>query len=385
MKKPGRPLGRTGRINANVNHREANRRSLKGIKRGPRKPLEPSEDFKSLHTQATAAFIDTDYEKAEELTLQAILLNPEMYAAHSLLSEIHSARGDHDKALTALFNGAHTRPRDIESWETLAQMLLARRDEDNSALTDALYCYSRIIQVDPQNLHARHQRAALNLKLGYMGRAGAEYEHLLKILPHDLSILRSLAEIYNETDNADQVMEHYRASIKFYQAQDPRTPKSFTWSDVNIFVELFADQQRYVEAISALKSLSRWLLGRHGDPIWENFDEDDREWDLDHDPRRSQVQGFQADAYANISYGKGMPLELHVKLGLYRLKSDRRQLKEAMVCLRFIGTNVNRMLTRSSEAFRVAEPCRPLRRSNLRVSGHFSRRGRCSSWRRILP
>ncbi|KAL9030329.1 MAG: hypothetical protein Q9196_001541 [Gyalolechia fulgens] len=326
----GRPRRRNGEIRNDGAHGETIRRSQKGIKRGPRRPLEPSYEFKSVHTLATAAFIDADYETAEQLTLQAILLNPEMYAAHSLLSEIHSARGDHGKALTALFNGAHTRPRDIEGWETIAHMLLARQDEENPAITDALYCYSRIIQVDPQNVNARHQRAALNCRLGYMGRAATEYEQLLKILPHDLTILRSLAELYTETDNAHRAMEHYGTSIKFYQAKEPKEAKTFAWSDVNIYVELFADQQRYLDGISAIKSLSRWLLGRRGDTVWENFQEDDREWDMDHYPRRVQVEGFKAGCHADICYGKGMPLELHVKLGTYRLKSDGRQIEEAM-------------------------------------------------------
>ncbi|KAL8943122.1 MAG: hypothetical protein Q9216_001252 [Gyalolechia sp. 2 TL-2023] len=328
-RKRGRISRRKGMIESDRAHGETMRRSQKGIKRGPRRPLEPSDEFKSIHTSATAAFIDADYETAEQLTLQAILLNPEMYAAHSLLSEIHSARGDYSKALTALFNGAHTRPRDIEAWESLAHMLLARPDEENSAATDALYCYSRIIQVDPQNVHARHQRAALNRRLGYVGRAATEYEHLLKILPHNLTILRSLAELYTETDSAHRAMEHYGACIRFYQSQEPKKATTFTWSDVNIYVELFADQKRYLDGILELKSLSRWLLGRRGDTIWENFQEDDREWDMDDYPRRVQVKGFQVGFHTDTSYGKGMPLELHVKLGSYRLKVGERQIEEA--------------------------------------------------------
>ncbi|KAL9601111.1 MAG: hypothetical protein Q9219_002710 [cf. Caloplaca sp. 3 TL-2023] len=308
--------------------REESRRFRKGIKRGLRRPLEPSNEFKALHTQATAAFIDSDYTTAEQLTLQAILMNPEMYAAHSLLSEIHSARGEHDKAFTALFNGAHTRPRDTEAWDTLAQMLLARSKDDDTVLTDALYCYSRIIQVDPQNVHARLQRATLNRRLGYMGRAAAEYEHLFRIFPDDLSILRSLAEIYTGTDKADRATEHYDACIKSYQAREPEKPKTLTWSDVNIYVELLADQQRYIDGIAKIKSLSRWLLGRRWDNIWEN-QTDDREWDIDDYPRRHLVEGFRVGSYADTSYGKGLPLELHVKLGTYRLRHDKQQIQEA--------------------------------------------------------
>lgn len=279
------------------------------------------------------AFIDADYSMAEQLTLQAILLNPEMFAAHSLLSEIHTARGDFDRALTALFNGAHTSPRDPEPWFTIARLILARADgNDNSVLRDALYCYNRIIAIDGQNLDALYQRAPLRHKLGYKRRAADDYEHLLRLRPHNVDVLRSLAAVYTEMDSPHRAIEHYDESISYYQSKNSKQEIAFSWSDVNIYVELFAYQQLYEDAIRSLKSLSRWLLGRREDTVWESYGEDDREWDLDDHPRRLSIPGFQPDSYPVTSYGKGLPLELHIKLGIYRLKSPDRQVEEALVC-----------------------------------------------------
>ncbi|KAL8768028.1 MAG: hypothetical protein Q9209_005632 [Squamulea sp. 1 TL-2023] len=322
-------------------HGRLARQSKKGIKRGQRKPLEPSNKFKSLHAQATMAFIDADYELAEQLTLQAILLNPEMYAAHSLLSEIHTARGDFDKALVALFNAAHTSHRNPEPWSTIARLILARTDDDddNSALRDALYCYNRVIEVDPGNFDAHQQRAPLRHKLGHMRRAAEDYEHLLRVDPHDVGVLRSLAAIYTEMDKPQRALELYNQSIDYYRSIETEQPSSFSWSDVNIYVELLAYQQRYAEAIMKLKSLSRWLLGRQNDHSWDSFCEDDREWDLDDHPRRVDVLGFKTGAYPVESYGRGMPLELHVKLGIYRLKSRDRQIEEATTRFELLSPN----------------------------------------------
>ncbi|KAI4263381.1 MAG: hypothetical protein L6R42_001470 [Xanthoria sp. 1 TBL-2021] len=330
LRRRGRPSGRGRCTESNRSRGGLPRRSQKGIKRGHRKPLEPSNEFKALHAQATMAFIDADYELAEQLTLQAILLNPEMYAAHSLLSEIHTARGDYDKALAALFNGAHTSYRNPEPWFTIARLIIARADDDDhSALRDALYCYNRILVVDPGNIDALHHRAPLRRKLGYKRRAADDYEHLLRLDPHDVDVLRSLAAIYTEMDKPDRAIELYDQSILHYQSVDIQRTSTFSWSDVNIYVELFAYQQRYAEAIMKLKSLSRWLLGRRNDVLWETFSEDDREWDLDDYPRRVLVHGFESGTYPGESYGSGMPLELHVKLGIYRLKSQDRQVEEA--------------------------------------------------------
>ena len=303
------------------------------MKRGQRKPIEPSAEFKCLFQDASDNFIRLNFEVAEQLILQAILLNPEMHRAHSLLYEIHEARGEHDKALTALFNGAHTRPRHARTWESLAQRILDRAGENNiPAVNDAVYCYSRLIQIEPENAEARFQRAALNRNLGYSGKAAMDYEYLLRLLPHDMTILRFLAEIYMELGNVDRAIDHYNVSIRNFQLTEVEKAISITWSDLNILAELYGYKGQYEEGIVKLKTLSRWLLGRRGDLLWEKFNEDDREWDLDDQPRRIQTPGFRPDAYPNEAYGRSIPPELHIKLGIYRLKAANRNLGEAMVC-----------------------------------------------------
>ena len=302
------------------------------------------------------AFIDHNYEEAEDLTLQALLINPEMYPAHNLLSEIHAARGDKEKALSAAWNGAHTRPRDPEMWSRIARLILERDDEDrDSTLRDAIYCYNRILYVDNSNVEARYQRAALNHELGYNRKAANEYEQLIKQLPHDTTVLRHLAEIYIDLDEPHSALSHYEASIHYFQSVEPYDVASFTWSDVNIVCELYGAQRRYDEGITVLKTLSRWLLGRANEGCWEAFDEDDREWDLEDQPRRSDLPGFVLGEHDVTSYGDGLPLELRVKLGVFRLKSENRNLTEAIAST----SRVNQMrswLTSSQNHFECLDP-----------------------------
>lgn len=296
-------------------------RGGKGMKRGPRKPLEPNTEFKRLLSLATTAFIANDYEEAECLALRAINVNPEMFAAHSLLSEVHMARGDGEKALTALFNGAHTRPGDAQVWHRVAHSILGREvEERNSALPDAIYCLSRVINIQQDNVEARYQRASLNRVLGYNGRAANEYEQLLKYLPHDTDVLRQLAEIYIELGEVDIALQHFDNGIAYHQSKEPTTVTSFSWSDTNVYTELYGYQDQYKLGIKKLKSLSRWLLGRKKDSLWETFEGDDREWDLEDQPRRVTVTGFVSGVFPANAYGEGLPLELRVKLGIYRLR-----------------------------------------------------------------
>lgn len=307
-------------------------RGGKGIKRGPRKPLEPSHEFKILHSEAASAFIDHDYERAVDLVQQAIQINPEMFAAHSLLSEIFLAQGQKEKALTALFSGAHTRPKDPTIWTKVAKLILeVAGDDRTSALNDVIYCYSRIIEIDQKNYNVRFQRATLNRELGHNGKALTEYERLLKDLPHDTRTLRHLAEIYIDLNEIEKAKMQYEASIQYYQSLDLQEGTDFTWSDVNIYVELYSYVDEYAAGIHALKSLSRWLLGRKADTKWDLVQADDREWDMENSPRRIEVPGFTPGEHSSAAYGLGLPLELRVKLGIYRLKLGDSHRDEAIV------------------------------------------------------
>ncbi|GMF68899.1 unnamed protein product [Aspergillus oryzae] len=309
-------------------------RGGKGIKRGPRKPLEPSPEFKILHSEATSAFIDGDYDRAIELVKQAIQINPEMFAAHSLLSEIWLAQGHKDKALTALFSGAHTRPKDPTVWAKVARMILERAGEDRqSALNDVVYCYSRVIDINPKNFNVRFQRAAIYRELGYNGRAATEYERILKELPHNARALRHIAEIYIDLNDVQKAVDHWADSVEYFLSLDPEEAPEFSWSDVNIYAELYGYLSQPEKGLWALKTLSRWLLGRKNDTMWEDFDEDDREWDASDSPRRIKADGYEPGRWPRDSYGLGLPLELRIKLGLFRLRMGYQHKDEALVSL----------------------------------------------------
>ena len=258
-----------------------------------------------------------------------------MYPAHNLLSQIHTARGDEQKAISAAWTGAHTKHRDPEIWSRTASLILNKDSDDReSAVRGAIYCINRIINLDKHNIEARYQRATLYQELGHKGKAAVEYEELLKQLPNDTTVLRHLAEIYIEAEKPERALTHYLSSINHFRTVEPDQALSFTWSDVNIVTELYGFQERYEEGITQLKSLSRWLLGRSEDAYWEDFNKDDREWDNEDEPRRNQLPEFIPGKYSANSYGSGLPLELRVKLGIFRLRAQSQSLEEAIVmCL----------------------------------------------------
>ena len=308
------------------------RRSTKGIKRGPRKPLEPGPEFAEIHAQATEAFIFQDYDEAERLAIQAIHVNPEMFKAHSLLSEVYRANGQNDSAIVALFNGAHTNPNDPEIWAKVAEMILEIAGEDRRRrLRDAVYCYNRFLAVDRWNIAAHLRRAALNRENGHLAKAISDYKFSLKALPESTTILRNLAEVYIEMGKSFEAIPYYDEALKKLQSLAAESIQ-FDWSDANIYAELFIDSELFADGLKSVKRVCRWLLRRPPDDIWDEYTQDDREFDFFDKPRRVEVPEF-SPFFPSSAYGEGLPLELRVKMGILRLNVGRECFEEAMVRL----------------------------------------------------
>ena len=326
----GRGRGRTrGRGRGGAQSRG---RGGKGLKRGPRPPLEPSKEFVTLQKEAVDVFIDKhDCDKALNIIQEAISINPEMYSAHALMSEIYFAKGDDESGVAALFTGAHAAPRDVTVWQQVADACLQKPSLDRyQALQQAAYCFARIIDIDHDDLDSRFQRAAINRELGMLTTALREFEKILAVLPHNPSILHQIAEICLELGEIDKARQLYKDCISYHEANGLVGEDSFSWPDVNVYVELFSTEGQYDDAIRTLKSLSRWLLGRAAETYWNDVVEDDREWDPVDEPRRILTARFVSGKYPSQSYGFGLPLELRVKLGIYRLNLGKDHRSEAL-------------------------------------------------------
>ncbi|OQV09427.1 Tetratricopeptide repeat-containing protein [Cladophialophora immunda] len=308
----------------------------KGMKIGPRPALDPGPEFNDLYSQATIAFIDDqDTEKALDLILQAIAVNPEIYSAHALLSEIYFSRDEDEKAIAALFSGAHTIPTDPEVWIQAANACLHRsKGKRETALQQASYCYARIIHTDREHLEARFQRAAVSRELSNYTKAMRDLEAILERMPRNSSVLRQIAEICIETRDLERAKQVYEDTLSYYRENGFEGEESFTWADILVYVQILALEEppdlAIVNALKTLKQLSRWLLGREEEAYWDHFTDDDREFDSEDEPRRVLVPEFVVGKYSSDAYGPGLPLELRVRLGILRLKQGRDGLDEAL-------------------------------------------------------
>ncbi|KAH0833514.1 hypothetical protein AYO21_05191 [Fonsecaea monophora] len=308
----------------------------KGMKIGPRAAIDPGPEFNELYGRATTAFIDDrDSDKALDLVLQAIAINPEIYSAHVLLSEIYFSRDEDEKAIAALFSGAHTIPTDPEVWIQAANACLQRsKGKRETALQQASYCYARIIHTDRDHLEARFQRAAVSRELSNYNKALKDLEAILERMPRNSSVLRQIAEICIETRDLERAKQFYEDTLRYYRKNGFEGQESFTWADILVYAQILALEEppdlAITNALRSLKQLSRWLLGREQEVYWDYFTDDDREFDSEDEPRRVLVPEFIPGKYSPDAYGLGLPLELRARLGILRLKQGRNALDEAL-------------------------------------------------------
>lgn len=273
---------------------------------------------------------EQDLEKALDIIQKAIAINPEQYAAHTLLAEIYNQKGEHEKSLGALFAGAHAAPREAHIWMQVAEKYLQDQLVDHTlALTQASYCYARAVDINQDDREARFRRADTNRQLQRYGKAMKDLLKLLDDTPHDSIVLRQIAQVCIESQRIDQAKSLYEKTIAFHKSEGNIPENAFPWSDINVYVELFGHAEEYEEGIATLKSMSRWLLGRQEETYWADILADDREWDADDAPRRQEVADYVPGRYPLESYGEGLPLELRVRLGIYRIRLGREHRNEA--------------------------------------------------------
>ncbi|KAK1595184.1 uncharacterized protein LY79DRAFT_511253, partial [Colletotrichum navitas] len=296
--------------------------TTRGGVRGPRKAAEPRGDIKLRLAGVNQAFMSGDYARAQNLVFEIIRINAETHQAWTVLASIFREEGLNDKALMAMVIAAHLRPKDFAAWMNCASfaMNLAEAGQEG-ALKTALMCYSSAIKAQPANLDARLGRAEASHRQGFFSQAITEFSHVIERRPLDIDVVRRLAEACADSGGMDDVQKAvsaYKTYFAHARAADRAAERELSWHDVSIYVELFACAGDFTTAITELKSLSRWLLGRQDDHKWNDC-VDDREWDRD-DTRRAHLLSTETSTYNPYAYGLGLPLEFRARLALYRLK-----------------------------------------------------------------
>ncbi|KAF3005162.1 transcription factor TFIIIC subunit tfc4 [Curvularia kusanoi] len=313
-------------------------------KRGPRPIADPGPEFKALQRSANERFIAQDYKAALEYGQKAVQLNPEIFDAHNIVAESYAAMGEELKSIESLIIGAPTK-RDPELWHLIIERVKKLDTTAHPTYTEevktavVLQCLKSIIALDVTNYEARSLKLEIEARLGHVSKCVNLGTKMLKTLREqkedpDTEVLKIMAMMGTSTPKQTRrhlakIIDEFDQAIEVYTGptRHPETSE-LDWELINIYLDLLDRSGNHDYALKRLKDLSRWKQGRRNETYWDE-QKDDREFDIEDVPRRVEVFDFKRKS-KSAKYGESLPLEIRVKMGLFRLRKSADDYGEAM-------------------------------------------------------
>ena len=341
--KGSRPIGIQGHLQGTTRRgrKPGTKGRPKGKKVGPRPVADPGPEFKELQRLANEAYMKEDYQTAMGYAKDAIRLNPDIFSAYSLLSEIYAAVGNEADSIGTLMGGAPTQ-RDKNLWylilERIQKLDLSEYPTMTRATQDrlAVGCLTSIINLDSDDWDARNMKLLYEVRRQRYLSCIILCRKMLQLKPHDVPTLIIMARM--GTANARQTSLHlneitelFESSINHFLRTDKKNPSesALDFSFLYAYLDLLDKAKKYDYGLYRLKTLSRWIQRRANETYWNDLD-DDREFDFE-DVRRVTVPGFARQKKKRRgNYGASLPLEIIVKMGIFRLRMTPPNFDEAM-------------------------------------------------------
>ncbi|CAI6338845.1 unnamed protein product [Periconia digitata] len=347
----GRPRGRPStrgrggfRGTAAPRKRKTGVRGRKKGVRGPQAVADPGPEFNRLQKLANEAYTSQDFKLAIDYASQAIQINPEIFMAYNILSEAYAGLGDEPASIENLILGAYTK-REPDLWWSIIYRIENIDARKYPQYTDAfkkewcVNCLRSIIRLDPNTYDARIRKLELEAERGKISRCVRLCQKLLKMEGHEhnYDILKQMAVLGTSSPkqtriHLDKITKCFEESIAhFVETDDDET---LDWNLLNIYLDLLDRKGDHDHALTQLKTLCRWKQGRASEDFWDN-EQDDREFDVEDIPRRINVPQFKRNS-STVDYGANLPMEIRVKMGLFRLRQKPSNYEEAMYHLNML-------------------------------------------------
>lgn len=342
--------------------RKGKDRKSKSTSRGPRQRLLDPE-VSQLLSEANEAFVRNDLQVAERLYNEVIKKDARNFAAYETLGEIYQLQGRLNDCCNSWFLAAHLNSSDWSFWKIVAIL-----SADLGHIRQAIYCYSRVINMNHEEWESVYRRSLLYKEVGQIGRALEGFQRLHLHNPLDGNILRELAVLYVEynriNDAIDIYMKVFEANVerrnaiiaasesalessdeesdgesvaeevpeneaeleemKLYPSVNWKKIRAkykciiFDWSSLNILAELFLKLPSGGSyGIKAIKRCARWIENRENQVFWDDVNDDS-----EFDNRRFKNSRFDSLKEAEKQKSYDLPIDIRIRLGLLRLIND---------------------------------------------------------------
>ncbi|KAH9080567.1 TPR-like protein [Lactarius deliciosus] len=214
-----------------------------------------SQQVKALIGEGNQAYIDGKIQESIRIMQEVIRIEPRAMSAWSVLANCHHDLGQPQKALQLRIMGAHLH-HDSEEWERLA-----KESRELGFNQQALYCYGKVYGLDPSNLNALWDRAALAKEIGDNRTVRAFITLSFMRLPSCIT------------------WQPFRMG----HGVDPETGQEvsgggYSLMEILVLADLYNTMGDHDKAIPVIRRGCRWLQGRGAQKLWDSC-EDDREYD----------------------------------------------------------------------------------------------------------
>lgn len=351
--------------NFKVRRRRKTKDSKGSSRRAAARVLDPEVSL--LLSQANEAFVRNDLLVAERLYNEVIKKDARNFAAYETLGEIYQLQGRLNDCCNSWFLAAHLNSSDWSFWKIVAIL-----SADLGHIRQAIYCYSRVINMNHEEWECVYRRSLLYKEIGQIGRALEGFQKLHVHNPLDGNILRELAVLYVEYNRINDAIDIYlkifesnverrnaivaasenalESSDEESQAEDESEEPEriaeeneaiseemkkypninwkkirakykcilFDWSSLNILAELFLKlTSGEGSGIKAIKRCARWIENRENQIFWDDV-HDDSEFD----DRRLKNSRFDSLKESEKQKNYDLPIDIRIRLGLLRLQND---------------------------------------------------------------
>ena len=280
-----------------------------------KKRLDPA--LQGLMGEANLRFARGDTDTAIRMCMEVIRQEPGVPEPFQTLSTLYEETGNEEKAFQFALIAAHLAPQDAEEWGRLADMSLEHGDRKQ-----AVACFRKAVDADPQCLKYHWSRCDLLEQLGEKSKALMAFKRMLSVLkgisenpeeneefdPAEIGIeyiraAREAARLYHEKSNVEDARKVIQEAINLH-------PSSAENGDINLLLDLLMSEKMYEDAMQ--------VICEHCDA---KFEASKKQSDLSQLESNQQLQAFTA-----IRLPESTPVEIYSKLIIILLQLNASHL-----------------------------------------------------------
>ncbi|KYQ89004.1 transcription factor IIIC-gamma subunit [Tieghemostelium lacteum] len=212
-----------------------------------------------LISQGNGEYSRGEMDSAFNTFAEVVRLAPHYHTAYTILSNIKETQGDRKSALSFLFYGAQIKGNDNDLWKRCADMSRDLQEFDQS-----LYCYSKAIKNDPDDLDSIWERSKVYLTQGSYMKAISDLKLLESKRPNDPQVIQEMARIYDRVEQIDEAIELLE---KFMVVELENTIADLSYDSINLLLDLYNKSKDYQKTITLYKKIQIKMNNLYEIPI----------------------------------------------------------------------------------------------------------------------